>query len=681
MEEYKPMNQHNIIICLVLLIPFFLTAGEFDRWTPEYMIQFKRVGTTEISPDGKWIAYTVSEPVMEGDKSEYITHIHIVSDDGAVQFQLTRGEKSATNPRWSPDGEYIAFTSLREGNRTQIWKIRFRGGEAERLTEAEGGLRSIEWSPDGNLIAFTMTDPLTDEQEKRRRERRDVRVVDKEFQYSHLYTVSVRENENGERTVQRLTEGNFHIGNFDWSPDGEWIVFDHQPTPQVNDWVDTDISVVPADSGDVRLLVDQGGMDSSPHFSPDGNTIAFVSDNGLRRWPRAFDLFTVPFDGGSDPSRLAGTFDRQPSLLGWSADGNQLYYAETQRTSRRLFAIPADGGTYTAITTGNGVFGGYSINTDQSILSAVHQDFDTPPDVIISRIYNFSPERLTEVNEGYDKFLKGKAEVISYSSTDGFEIESPLIYPVNYDPDRQYPLILMVHGGPAGVYLETYTAASGTYPLQAFAAEDYFILRPNFRGSSGYGKEFRFANIADWGFGDFEDLMAGVDYLIDQGMVHPDSLAIMGWSYGGYMSSFAITRTDRFKASIVGAGVTNLVSMTGTSDIPGFLPDYFEAELWEDYELYKRHSAMFNVENINTPTLILHSEEDARVPPSQGWELYHGLTRRGVDTQLVLYPRQPHGLREPKFIVDAGKRHIEWLEKYIRNRDVVSPDEDIRVSN
>lgn len=659
----------SIVLSVILTLPVFLIAGDIDRWTPEYMISFKRVGSAEISPDGKWIAYTVSEPLTDGEKSEYLTHIHLVDADGTVQFQLTRGDISATNPRWSPDGEYIAFTSSRDGNRSQIWVIRFRGGEAERLTDVKGGIRSYVWSPDGKYVAFTMTEPPTDEQEKARRERRDVRVVDEDFRYSHLYTIPFHEDDDGKREVQRITEGNFNIGSFDWSPDGKWFVFDHQPTPKVNDWVHADISFVPADSGEVKLLVDQGGMDASPFFSPDGKTIAFVSDGGEARWPRAFDIYTVPFEGSTSPIQLAETFDRQPSLIGWAADGKHIYYAETQRTSRRLFSIPVGGGNYRVVTTGNGVFGGFSIDKTGTALASVHQDFDTPPDVILSDIDLFSPERLTAVNEGFDKFPKGKAEVIRYASTDGFEIEAPLIYPVGYDPDRRYPLILMVHGGPAGVYLETYTAASATYPLQAFAAEGYFILRPNFRGSSGYGQEFRFANIADWGYGDFEDLMAGVDYLIHRGMVHPDSLAIMGWSYGGFMSSFAITRTDRFKASIVGAGVTNLVSMTGTSDIPGFLPDYFEAEVWEDYDLFKKHSAMFQVDKITTPTLILHPEEDVRVPPSQGWELYHALFRRGIETQLVLYPRQPHGLQEPKFIVDAGQRHIDWLGRYVRNQD------------
>lgn len=630
---------------------------------------YKRVGSTEISPDGKWIAYTISEPLTEGEKSEYLTHIHVTDADGTEQFQLTRGEQSASNQQWSPDGSYIAFTSSRGGNGTQIWKIRLRGGEAEQLTDVEGGISAFAWSPDGKQIAFTMTDPETNEEKERRSERWDVNVVDTDFKYAHLYTIPVEKNENTERPVQRITEGEFHIVSFDWSPDGSTIAFDHRPTPKINDWVRASISIVPSDSGNVELLVDQGGMDSDPIFSPDGSTIAFVSDGGTDRWARAFDIYTIQING-EGISKLPETFDRQPNLLGWSEDGNTLFYSEIKRTSIRLFSMEIGGDSYNTLTTGEGMFTGISLSNDRSHLAAVYQNFNTAPDVIVSPVGGFSPQQLTSIHDGYEKYPMGKAGVIQWESTDGFEIESPIIYPVIYDPDKQYPLILMVHGGPAGVYLESYTASSGVYPLQAFAAEGYVVLRPNFRGSSGYGKDFRFANVADWGFGDYEDLMTGVDHLIEEGVVHPDSLSILGWSYGGYMTSFALTRTDRFRTGIVGAGVTNLVSMTGTSDIPGFLPDYFEAELWEDYERYTRHSAMFQVENIETPTLILHPEEDVRVPPSQGWELYIALKRRGITTELVLYPRQPHGIQEPKFIIDAGQRQIEWLNKYIREKEV-----------
>lgn len=667
------LKTFRFVVCILLVNGVVIAGDQSAGWTPEYMMQFKRVGATDISPDGRWIAYTVSEPRMDGEQSDFLTHIHVTNADGTEQFQLTRGDESASNPQWSPGGNYIAFTSSRGGSGNQIWRIRFRGGEAERLTDLEGGVSSFAWSPDGSVIAFTRTDPETEEQKKRKRERRDVNVVDTDFRYAHLYTVAVEKNENGERPVQRLTAGDFHVGNFDWSPDGKHIAFDHRPTPRINDWVLTSVSVVPSDSGEVRLLVDQGGMDSNPKFSPDGKTIAFVSDGGAARWPRAFDIHTISFDG-SNLKKLSETFDRQPNLVRWSNDGRRIFYTETHRTSPRLFSIPAGGGNYEIVTTGRGVYRGVSFNNDATVMAAIHENFDVPPDVVISNVRRFQPRRLTDVNKGFQKFPMGRGEVITYTSPDGLEIESPLIYPVNYEEGGRYPLILMVHGGPAGVYLETYSASSGTYPLQAFAEEGYFVLRPNFRGSSGYGKEFRFANVADWGFGDYEDLMAGVDYLIERDKVHPDSLAILGWSYGGFMTSFAVTRTDRFRAAVVGAGVTNLVSMTGTSDIPGFLPDYFEAELWENYERFIRHSAMFRVEHVTTPTLILHPEEDVRVPPSQGWELYHALNRRGIDTQLVLYPRQPHGLREPKFIQDAGERQIEWLNKHIRGKKEDDPE-------
>lgn len=640
---------------------------EAEQWEPTYMTEnYDQVGAPSVSPDGEMIAYTVSEPQTEGEKSEYLTHIHIVTSDGERDYQLTRGEESASNPKWAPDGEHLAFTSARgEGNENQIWIIDPRGGEAWPLTETETSIVDYAWAPDGDHIAFLMQDPLTEEEERRQRERRDMEVVGEDFRYAHLYTMDLAELDqeaDGAYPVQRLTEGEFHVNSFDWSPDTETIVFDHQPTPRVNDWMHASISKVPADSGAVTEIVDEG---RTPHFSPEGEQIAFVADVGEPGWPSAHDLHVTDPDG-DDRQRLDVTFDRQPNLQGWSADGERLLYSESHRTSHRLFSIPVDGGSYEIITEGDGHFSGFSLTEDKRSVAAVHQDFHESPNVVFSDIEEFNPERLTSVNEGYEEFPMGEAEVITYESTDGYEIEAPLIYPTDYEPGEEYPVLLHVHGGPAGVYGETYSAASSVYPLQAFAAEGYFVLRPNFRGSSGYGEEFRSANVADWGFGDFEDLMAGVDHLIDEGKAASDSLAIMGWSYGGYMSSFAVTRTDRFQASMVGAGVTSLPSFTGTTDIPSFIPDYFEAELWEDDELYRRHSALFNVEEIETPTLILHPEEDVRVPPSQGHELYTALDRRGIETKLVLYPRQPHGLQEPKFIIDAAERQLEWLDRHLR---------------
>lgn len=638
-----------------------------DLWSPQYMVaHFKRVGETAISPAGEWIAFTVSEARMEGEKSDYLTHIHLVKSDGSRQYQLTRGDESAFNPQWSPDGLYLSFTSTRGGDGNQIWMIDPQGGEAWQVTSAEGSVSQYKWSQNGEKIAFTMTDPPSEEVKSRQRERRDFNVEGEDLQFAHIHVLEVHPDYQKPADIQRITSGDFHVDSFDWSPDGKTIVFDHRPHPGANYWPQTSISTVPADSGAVIELIDLGGSDSSPVYSKDGKYLAFVSDKGNPRWPGDNVIMVKDLNSGTI-RELGKTHDDRPRLLEWSPDGRHIFYQEVHRTAIDLFAMPFDGGKYRLITGGSGWITGFSLSADASRLAAVHQHFDKAPDVITSPVENFQPVRLTNINEGYEKTEIARAEVISYESFDGKIIESVLIYPLDYQDGKKYPVLLHVHGGPTGVFGESYVAAPGVYPLQKFAAEGYFVLRPNFRGSGGYGKDFRFSNISDWGFGDFEDMKAGLDKLIDEGKVDPDRQAIMGWSYGGFMSSFAITRTNRFKASMVGAGVTNLISFVGTADIPGFLPDYFEGEYWENYERFQRHSAIFNVENITTPTLILHPEQDVRVPPSQGYELFIALDRMGVDTKMVTYPRQPHGIREPKFTIDAAERHLYWLEKYLQH--------------
>jgi dipeptidyl aminopeptidase/acylaminoacyl peptidase len=642
------------------------TNGKPAKWTPEVMIEYKRLLGTAISPDGKWVAYTVSEPIMKGEKSEYLTHIFLASADGKTDFQFTQGEKSCTNPQWSPDGKWLAFLSSRGGEKNNIWLIRQYGGEAEKLTEAKSGVNSFAWSPDGKRLAYTMNDSLSKDEEKDNKEKRDVIVVDENFKFSHLYAIPAEKNEKGERPVKRLTRGDFHIGSFDWSPDGKWIAFDHRVTPRINDWTTTTISVVPSDSGAVKPFFTKT-VSSEPRFSPDGKWIAFSHDGGDTHWADKSDLFVMPITGG-EPRKLGRTFDDQPNLLDWSADGKELYYTEADHTSSRVLALPIDGSKPRVVTTGGGNANGVSFSRDTKTFAAVHQAPDQLPQVIISASAKFAPVKITNVNREYPKLPVGRTEVITWKSRDGKEVEGLVTYPVNYTAGRKYPLLLNIHGGPAGVFTQSYTGASSVYPLQAFAAADYVVLRPNPRGSSGYGAEFRRANVNDWGFGDYDDDMAGVDLLIDKGIAHPDSLGVMGWSYGGYMTSFIITRTKRFKAASVGAGVTNLMSFTGTADIPGFLPDYFLGEPWDNFAAYQKHSAMFSVKGVSTPTLIIHGEKDLRVPLSQGQEFYNALKRQGCPVQMVVYPRTPHGPQEPKFILDIGNRLLAWFELYIRGK-------------
>ncbi|NIR73186.1 prolyl oligopeptidase family serine peptidase [candidate division KSB1 bacterium] len=643
------------------------------------MIKFKRVSDPAVSPDGRLIAYTISTPIMDKETSEYLTHIWVVSSDGKRNQQFTRGDESCANPSFSPDGRYFAFTTARgEDGKNQIWVLSLKGGEAEQITQAEDGVNAYAWSPDGKRIAYTMNDPETELEKDRKKAKLDMKVLDTNYKYAHLYTITVDKDVNGDREVQRLTSGNFHIGSlfgtrpFDWSPDGRIIAFEHRINPKIDEWPTTDISTVPSDSGAVTPLVTFSGADMMPRYSPDGKWLACVSDGGNPRWAFAIDIYIVPAKGG-EPQKLAETPDRFPRLIGWSDDSKEVLFAETDQTSRRVFVLPRNGTPPEMFTLGRGNFINASLSQDGETLAFIHETTDTPSEVHVTSTGTFDPKKLTNIHSDYPKFRMGKTEAITWTSKDGLEIEGLLTYPVNHVLDRLHPLILQIHGGPAGVFTETYTARSSGYPIQAFAQQGYAVLRANPRGSSGYGKEFRFANYNDWGFGDYDDLIAGVNKVVGLGVAHPDSLCVMGWSYGGYMTSFIVTKSNRFKAASVGAGVTNLFSFAGTADIPSFLPDYFGGEPWDRLDTYMKHSAMFQIQDVTIPTQIIHGEEDERVPISQGHELYNALKRQGCPTEMIVYPRTSHGVREPKFIQDIGERVIAWFNRHLDRKGRAEP--------
>ncbi len=635
-----------------------------DRWTPELSMQYKAIQQTEMSPDGSLVAYVVREPVMEGEKSEYLSHIWVVSSDGEMNIQYTHGENSASNPAFSPDGTFLAFTSSRSES-NQIWIMRVRGGEAVQLTDEENSVGSFKWAPDGSRIAYTMRDPDTEEEEKAKEEKRHVILVDQNYKYGHLYTVELAEDESGDHRTKRLTGGDFHVQSFDWSPDGTTMVFAHAPDPTINTGgVDVDLATVPADSGPVSELFTWPGADRSPLYSPDGQWIAFVSHGGSPQRIGLGDLYVIPSAGG-EQRKLADTHDRSAGLLAWLGDGSSLLISESYGTTRHVFSVPVDGGSPQMVTTGDGVVGAVSFSQNTSSMAFTYQEPETPADVYVSTVNDFRRSKLTSIHDGVPRPVMGRTELISWNSPDGLEIEGLLTYPVDYQEGRVYPLILNIHGGPAGVYSQSFTGNPSIYMIQYFAEQGYAVLRPNPRGSSGYGKEFRYANYMDWGFGDYEDLMSGVDKAIEMGVAHPDSLLAMGWSYGGYMTSFLVTRTDRFQAASMGAGLPNLISMVSTTDIPDYLVAHFGGEFWDDYETYEKHSAMYRIANVTIPTQVIHGENDLRVPFTQGQEFYTALRRRGVPTEMIVYPRTPHGPREPKLQMDVSQRILKWFERFL----------------
>ncbi len=700
----------SLFCCAVAVAALFLPIGASAQdgpgWTPDLSMRYHAIGGTAISPDASRIAYVVREPLMEGSKSEYLSHVWMTDSEGSRPVQWTRGASSAGGPRFSPDGRWLTFTTSRAGDDeadgSQVWALPLSGGEARQITKAAGSVGAYRWSPDGSRIAFLMRDPQTAEEKKAAEEKRDVILVDQNYKFSHLYVAAFSEDATEPATPVRLTSGDFHIGGFTWSPDGRRIAFSHQADPRINTGrLSGDLSMVtvpsagrieeilashadvdeadegtgaedaePHTAGEMSDFVTGPGIETSPYWSPDGNSIAYVSTGDQPEPIGLGDLYVIPATGGE--ARRLETPDRSARILGWSGDSGEVLLVESLGTRRHVVAVPIDGADIRFISYGDGVVGAVSLNRDADQIAFTYQTSDEPWDVFTSPTNSYAPTRVTDIHADVPHPTMGRTELLTWKSTDGFEIEGLLTYPVGYEAGQPVPLILNVHGGPAGVFSQGFTGAASIYMLQYFAQQGFAILRPNPRGSSGYGKDFRYANFQDWGFGDYRDLMSGVDQVVEMGVADPEQLLLMGWSYGGYMTSWAVTQTDRFKAASMGAGLPNLISMTTTTDIQDYLVGHMGVEFWEDYERYERHSAMYQIANVVTPTQVIHGAEDRRVPFTQGQEFYRALDRRGVPTEMIVYPRTPHGPREPKFVMDVSARILTWFRKYLKSTVVTA---------
>lgn len=643
----------------------FASVRAQQTWTSEMQVKTKAIGAPQVSPDGKRVVYTVSEAVMTADKSEFVTQIYLANTDGSNSFQITYGEKSSTSPKWSPDGNWLAFTSNRKDNKNNLYLLRLNGGEAEPLTDVKTGVSNFDWSADGKQIAYTMSDKKSDDEEKNDKGKNDFRWVDENVKMSRLFVVSVMKDANGKREPRQLTTESYNVGgDFDWSPDGRMIVFSHSRSPVANDWTTSDVSMVEVASGRVTPFAKTLAAENSPRFSPDGKSIALSVSDIPARWATNNLIHIIPASGGT-PKILASSFDGQPNIGGWSPDGKRIYFSEAKGTGTRLYTVDVAANKIAQINETDEVISGVSVNRTGTMMTFVRQNSETPPEVFVSGVGKFAPVQISRANSDAPKMPLGKTEVVKWRSKDGREIEGLLTYPVNYQAGQKVPLLLNVHGGPTGVFQQSFIGGRGSYPLATFASRGYAILRPNPRGSSGYGKDFRYANEKDWGGADYQDLMSGVDKVIEMGVADANRLGVMGWSYGGFMTSWIVTQTKRFKAASAGAPVTNLMSFNGTADIPNFVPDYFGGQSWENMEIYQKHSPMFNVKGVTTPTLIQHGEADVRVPISQGYEFYNALRAQNVSTRMLVLPRQPHGPNEPKMQIAAMQSNLDWFDKYL----------------
>ncbi|HEX6187165.1 MAG TPA: S9 family peptidase [Pyrinomonadaceae bacterium] len=628
------------------------------------LLKLNGVGAPRISPDGSRVLYTVSEIKMEKDKEwKSVTQIWVVPAAGGKARQYTRGEKSATAPEWSPDGTMIAFLTDREkdGER-QVWMMMADGGEAWAVTAHKGGVSGFRFSPDGKRLVLTAVDQPNKDEEDRKKVKDDPIVMDRDIKMSHLWLFDVDKKEE-----KRLTEGAFTVSDPQWSPDGTRITYVTRPTPKADDGGLSDIWMVTIASGEKKKIVGDEGSSDSARWSPNGEWIAYGGNPDGGSGVSATYLYLVPAAGGA-PKQLTGKFDLNAGTPIWSRDGKTIYFSTNVLEANEVFAVDVSTGAVKQLTNRGGSTGVTEISRDGKTIVGTTTSSQQPAEIYTSNVAFSTVKPLTEHNSWLKNYSLAQSEVVKWKSKDGTEIEGVLTKPVGHTSGK-VPFLLNPHGGPTGASLNGW---NGT--VQVLAANGFAVLQPNFRGSTGRGLAFAQANKNTWGKGDFEDCMTGVDAMIAAGVADPDRLGAFGWSYGGYMTFWILTQTDRFKAVSPGAGLTNIYSMYSQNDIQRYLRWFYSDKApWDATDLYWDRSPMKYVKNVKTPTMIMHGQVDTRVPLAQAQEFYMALKEMKVPVEFVVYPREGHGFNEPRHNLDRVRRYVRFFARYLNAPVVTEP--------
>ncbi len=656
--------------------------------TVDQILSLKRAGAPEISPDGRFVAYTVRQ--TNWDENAYETQIWLADTRAGAAGtssrsprQLTNARKSSQSPAWSPDGAKLAFVSDRTDKR-QIYLINPLGGEAEPLTALDEGVSSFAWSPDGTRIAYTATEPKPAAIKEREKKYGEFQVVDAEHRMAHLFAIDV-----ATKATRQLTSGSFVVGSFDWSPDGRAIAFDHRVNSDPANSATSDISVVTVADGSITKLVSRDGPDTRPTWSPDGSRIAFQTPNAPGAPSFAnHGLATIPAAGG--PIELLTTaFDENPAIEAWKAGG--IFFSALSRTWSYLYRLdPATKAVTRLAAADEWVGSSFSFSRDGATVAFLGADAKAMAEVYVARVTSESlqpvarpfqgrgrgaespalqeAKKLTDMNAQTAGWTTGTVEVVSWTSQDGATIEGVLHKPADFDARRTYPLLVVIHGGPTGVSRAVpYTSA--TYPIDVWVPRGVLVLEPNYRGSAGYGEKFRSLNVRNLGIGDAWDVVSGIDALVAKHLVDPYRVGTMGWSQGGYISAFLATHDSaRFKAISVGAGISDWTTYYVNTDIHPFTRQYLKATPWDDPEIYAKTSPITYIKQAKTPTLIQHGDADQRVPPPNAFELYQGLQDQHVPVKLIVYKGFGgigHGPSKPKSHRATMEHNLEWFDQYL----------------
>ncbi len=692
-----------------------------QKITPRALLELKIPHSPHVSPDGARVVFAVSEADFE--ESRWVSRLWLADVAEGKSRRITHSYEGERFPRWSPDGKSIAFLSSRpdmtepppeqedeeEMHREQIWIIPADSGEAVRLTNVREGVRSFQWHPESKTIVFLMPEARPQPFQHVRDDSRK-RKLDPVVELEDRHRVQFWEVGLEERKPELLYTGDFGIAEFDLSPDGNRIVFNTNYSGEPNDYHRFDLFILDIEAGESIKLLEQPGGKFQPQWSPDGDSIAFVANLDPSLSYSQECVWQIAASGGEAKNLFAGLGYDAIHML-WSHHAKQLYANAADRMNTPLLTF--DNGGFKSLIDSSDACLEFDAATDGFIAAVLESSIAAPELFAIES--DGKPRPLSELNIGFtERYDLPKQEVIRWISSDGMEIEGLLVYPQEAggatqeagsrsqeagsetqeartgppdqgteteslieiekkrvsNPTTPYPLVIQVHGGPKG---RATNSLRSYYMHPVWAAEGYLVLQPNFRGSEGYGNEFAISNRRDLGGGDYRDIIAGVDYLVESDQVDPARIGIMGGSYGGYMVNWAIGQTDRFAAGISQFGIFSLVTDYSNSELSRWDPEYMGAFYWEDPEIYRQCSPATYLENIKTPVLIMHGQGDGNTFISNSKEMYRALRERDVTVEFVHYPREGHGLREPNHRMDEIRRCLAWFDKYLKGAGAAQP--------
>lgn len=653
-----------------LCYSFVACTEEPSSWTFEKIVNLKEISDLQLSPDNKKVAFVVKVSLLDQGKDSYFSRVYIGQTDGEIKYQLLwESDHDSTQPKWSPDGRWISFLSTNNDVKN-LFMISAEGGDVIALTKMPNNIETYRWSPDSKQIVFMMPENF-------QRDPSETSYIYKmEQSINRLWIIDIgglqtkaRPITNNDYYVRAASEFGETFPEYDWSPDGKTIVFAYSEGSGCgHHYHASSIASIDLASGNITPWKKKELHESLPIYSPDGKWVAYLTSPGKLTLSRKiavrsacgkeFKLLPTTDDGG--------IFFWGPSLLGWSADGKHLLFFEPKGTKFHLMFVPFDGGDRYAMTFCDHLLTLPSLSHDRKMMAFVRSSAMEPEEAFVSNLDCFAPIQVSNLNQGMLDLPIPQTERFHWNSKDGLKIEGLITYPIGYQKGKKYPLLVDIHGGPMGFFMEHFIGLPLPYPHVKFAEAGYIIFRPNPRGSSGYGIEFREANIGDFGGRDYLDIMTGVEALVQAGIVDKERMGVMGWSYGGYMTAWIIGQNNSFKAASVGAGMSNFMSYDGTTDSHYFVKDYFLGSSLDKEALCRERSPIYYAKNVTTPCLIQHGMLDKRVPVSQGYEYYHALSEKEKTVKMYLYPNMKHFPVTPKTQIDVMRTVYDWFTEHLK---------------